>query len=102
MTPRKKILLIVPRFPFPPLSGGEKWVANLIEFLSLNFDIFLFSFFSDNMEKQQTAIAMDIERKYLKKVFLNKKPVMANKFSIMPYLAKMYDSHEAHKSLKIW
>ncbi|MBU2530806.1 MAG: hypothetical protein KKD35_07180, partial [Elusimicrobia bacterium] len=94
MNKRKKILLIVPRFPFPPLSGGEKWIANLIEFLSVDFGIFLFSFFSDNMEKQQTAIAMDIERKYLKKVFLIKKPAIAKK-SPIPYLPKMYKCEDA-------
>jgi glycosyltransferase involved in cell wall biosynthesis len=100
MNPRKKILLLVPRFPFPPLSGGEKWLANLIEFLSSDFDLYLFSFLTDNMEKQQTAIAMDIERKYVKKIFLIKKPDMSKSASGLPYLPKIYACQEASKLLK--
>ena len=100
MNNRKKVFLIVPRFPFPALSGGEKWVSSLVKFLSKDFDIYMFSFFTDYLEKYQTAVAMNMEKKYLKKIFLINRNNPKDGDRAMPHLPKMYNSGKAAQIIK--
>lgn len=74
MASRRKVLLITPRFPFPSLSGGEKWAAALARGLAGDYEVSLFSFTNPGMEAHQTALAMSLEGKVFKKVFLLPKP----------------------------
>ena len=70
MAQRRKVLLITPRFPYPSLSGGEKWAAALARGLAGDYEVSLFSFTNPGMEAHQTALAMSLEGKVFKKVFL--------------------------------
>lgn len=96
--PRPKVLLITPRFPFPSLSGGEKWAARLAEGLAENYELSLFSFTSPGAEMHQTALAMNLEGKLFKKIYLLPKPENRERTSL-PSLPAMYWSPEAAAAL---
>lgn len=97
--PRRRILLITPRFPFPSLSGGEKWAARLAEGLAENYELSLFTFAAPGAETHQTALAMSLEGKLFKKIFLLPKPENPGKTSL-PALPAMYWSPEAAAALQ--
>jgi glycosyltransferase involved in cell wall biosynthesis len=69
-----RVLLVTPRFPYPSLSGGEKWAAKLAEGLAASHEVSLFSFTVPGAETHQTALAMSLEGKVFKNVFLLPKP----------------------------
>ena len=95
---RRRILLITPRFPFPSLSGGEKWAATLAGGLAEDYEVSLFALTNPGTEAHQTALAMTLEGKVLKKIFLLPKPDgRAN--SRLPTLPAMYWSPEVSKAL---
>lgn len=98
MVPRHKILLITPRFPYPSLSGGEKWAAALAGGLAENHEVSLFSFTSPGAEAHQTALAMSLEGKVFKKIFLLPRPDGAADLRL-PALPRMYWSPEAASAL---
>lgn len=71
---RPRVLLVTPRFPFPSLSGGEKWAASLASGLADAYDVSLFAFAVPGAEAHQTALAMSLEGKTFSKVRLLPKP----------------------------
>lgn len=74
MTTRRRILLVTPRFPYPQLSGGEKWAASLAAGLAAAHEVSLFSFTVPGAETHQTALAMSLEGRLFRKVFLLPRP----------------------------
>jgi len=70
----KRVLLITPRFPFPSISGGEKWAATLAEGLAKDHEVSLFSFTCPGAEAHQTALAMSLEGGPFKKIYLLPRP----------------------------
>ena len=97
-SPRRRVLLITPRFPFPSISGGEKWAAALAWGLAENYEVSLFSFTNPGDETRQTALAMSLEGKFFKKVFLLPRPD-ATADSRLPALPAMFWSPEAAAGL---
>ncbi len=97
-TARPHILLITPRFPFPTLSGGEKWAARLAEGLAPAHEVSLFSFTSPGAEAHQTALAMAMEGKLFKKIYLLPRPEGPGDKSL-PSLPGLYWSGEAAGAL---
>ena len=98
MAARRKVLLITPRFPFPSLSGGEKWVAALAGGLAPDYEVSLFAFTNPGEEAHQTALAMSLEGKVFKKIFLLPRPAgRTNRH--LPALPGMYWSPEAAAGL---
>lgn len=92
-----RILLVTPRFPYPSLSGGEKWAAKVAEGLAQKHEVSLFSFTVPGAETHQTALAMSLEGRLFKKVFLLPKP--AAPAPGLPSLPAMYWSPEAAAAL---
>ncbi|MGD9641533.1 MAG: glycosyltransferase family 4 protein [Elusimicrobiales bacterium] len=92
--PRRRVLLVAPRFPFPSLSGGEKWTATLARGLARRHEVSLFSFAVPGAEAQQTALAMSLEDRELHKVYLLPRPASASGQEL-PLLPAMYWSPEA-------
>lgn len=90
---RRRVLLVAPRFPFPSLSGGEKWTASLALGLARRHDVSLFSFAVRGAEAHQTALAMSLEGRELRKVYLLPRPQNAGRG--LPLLPAMYWSPEA-------
>ena len=95
---RRKVLLITPRFPYPSLSGGEKWAAALAAGLAESCEVSLFAFMNPGTETYQTALAMSLEGKIFKKVFLLPKPDGVAD-PRLPALPGMYWSPEAAAKL---
>lgn len=95
---RRKILLVTPRFPFPSLSGGEKWAASLAAGLAEEFDLSLFSFSVEGAQTHQTALAMSLEGRTFRKVYLLPKPAGAP-LPGTPALPAMFWSQEAAAAL---
>lgn len=95
---RLKVLLITPRFPFPSLSGGEKWAAGLASGLSAEHDVSLFSFSAPGAETHQTALAMDLEGRLFRKVYLLPKPD-GEEGGGLPSLPRSYWSSSAAQAL---
>ena len=95
---RRRVLLVAPRFPFPSLSGGEKWAASLARGLARRHEVSLFSFAVPGAEAQQTALAMSLENRELSKVFLLPRPASASGQGL-PLLPAMYWSPEAAERL---
>ncbi|PKM97260.1 MAG: hypothetical protein CVU79_09275 [Elusimicrobia bacterium HGW-Elusimicrobia-3] len=91
---RRRVLLVAPRFPFPSLSGGEKWAASLARGLARRHEVSLFSFAVRGAEAHQTALAMSLEGRELHKVYLLPRPGSAAG-SGLPLLPAMYWSPEA-------
>ncbi len=71
---RRRILLVTPRFPYPCLSGGEKWAAALAGGLAADHEVSLFSFTAPGAEAHQTALALSLEGRTFKKIFLLPRP----------------------------
>ncbi|HCM53988.1 MAG TPA: hypothetical protein DIS59_03550, partial [Candidatus Magasanikbacteria bacterium] len=95
---RRKVLLITPRFPFPPVSGGEKWISELSKGLAQEHELSLFTFMARGAETHQAALAMSMEGRLFKKVFLLKRPepeAIAINRRYMPVLAAGFWSTEA-------
>ncbi|OGR75471.1 MAG: hypothetical protein A2X32_13215 [Elusimicrobia bacterium GWC2_64_44] len=69
-----RVLLVAPRFPYPSLSGGEKWAASLAAGLSVKHEVSLFAFAAPGAEAHQTALAMTLEGRQLKKIYLLPRP----------------------------
>lgn len=95
---RRRVLLAAPRFPFPSLSGGEKWTASLARGLARRHEVSLFSFAVPGAEAQQTALAMSLEGRELHKVYLLPRPESAAGQGL-PLLPAMYWSPEAAERL---
>lgn len=95
--PRRRVLLVAPRFPFPSLSGGEKWTASLARGLARRHEVSLFSFAVPGAGAQQTALAMSLEGRELHKVYLSPRPETAGQG--LPLLPAMYWSPEAAERL---
>lgn len=90
-----RVLLAVPRFPYPSLSGGEKWAARLAEGLvKAGHEVSLFAFAVDGAQAHQTALAMTLEGRTFRKVYLLPKPA-ARSYGGLPVLPAMYWSQEA-------
>lgn len=95
---RPRVLLITPRFPFPSLSGGEKWAAKLAEGLAADHDVSLFSFICPGAEAHQTALAMSLEGRPFKRIFLLPRPDERGS-GAMPAMPALYWSGAAAGSL---
>jgi len=95
---RRKVLLITPRFPFPPVSGGEKWAASLAGSLAARNEISIFSFTNPGTESHQAALAMSLEARLFKKVFLLPRP-SGGADKRLPSLPASYWSPEAAAKL---
>lgn len=91
---RRSILIAAPRFPYPSLSGGEKWAAALAEGLAADYDVSLFAFAAQGAEAHQTALAMSLEGRALKKIYLLPRPE-GGADPRLPALPAMYWSPEA-------
>lgn len=90
-----RLLLAAPRFPYPSLSGGEKWTARLAEGLAAaGHEVSLFAFAVPGAEAHQTALAMSLEGKALKKVYLHPRPA-GGADPRLPALPALYWSPEA-------
>ena len=98
MAQRRKVLLITPRFPYPSLSGGEKWAAALAGGLAEDYEVSLFAFLNPGAETHQTALAMSLEGKLFKRVFLLPRPGGGADLRL-PALPAMYWSPEAASAL---
>lgn len=98
MAPRRKVLLITPRFPYPSVSGGEKWAAALAGGLAVEHEISLFTFTHPGSETHQTALAMSLEGKLFEKVFLLPRPD-GGEDGRLPALPALYWSPEAAAAL---
>ena len=98
MAARRKILLITPRFPFPSVSGGEKWAAALAGSLSADHELSLFTFTHPGAETHPTALAMSLEGKLFKKIFLLPRPD-GGADGRLPALPALYWSPEAAAAL---
>ncbi|OGS10727.1 MAG: hypothetical protein A2234_05245 [Elusimicrobia bacterium RIFOXYA2_FULL_58_8] len=96
---KPKVLLITPRFPFPTLSGGEKWAASLARGLCEQHELSLFAFTTPGLEAHQTALALSLEEKLFKKIFLLPAPRETRDFGL-PVLPAMYWSPAAAGELK--
>lgn len=92
-----RILLVTPRFPYPSLSGGEKWAAKVAEGLAAKHEVSLFSFTVPGAETHQTALAMSLEGRLFKKIFLLPRP--AAPAPGLPSLPAMYWSPESAAAL---
>lgn len=95
---KKKILLAVPRMPFPAVSGGEKWVLTLSKLLCGEFELHLAAFPARGFEKQQAALAMTLEGSVFRTVtFLTpeKDPDPAG----FPLLPRLFRSAKAAEEL---
>lgn len=90
---RPRVLLAAPRFPYPQVSGGEKWAASLAAGLSPSCELSLFSFAQPGLEAHQTALAMSLEGRTYARVFLQPKP--AAPAAGLPLLPALYWSEEA-------
>ncbi|MDD2804563.1 MAG: glycosyltransferase [Elusimicrobiales bacterium] len=89
-----RVLLVAPRFPYPSLSGGEKWAASLAAGLSARHEVSLFSFAAPGAEAHQTALAMTLEGRQLKKIYLLPRPSGAEARGL-PALPALYWSAAA-------
>jgi len=49
---KKRILIISPRFPYPPHKGDQLVVFNCIKYLSLKYDVDLISFYDEDIESR--------------------------------------------------
>lgn len=98
MNRRRRILLVAPRFPYPSISGGEKWIAELSSRLSRRFDLSLFSFAHPGAETPQAALAMSLEGGIFRRVFLPSRPEGPG-LPGLPLLPSMYWSPEAADEL---
>ena len=95
-----RVLLALPRFPYPSLSGGEKWAARLAEGLAkAGHEVSLFAFAVDGAQAHQTALAMALEGMVFRKVYLLPKPA-APSGGGLPVLPAMYWSEEAAEALR--
>lgn len=96
-----RILLAAPRFPYPTLSGGEKWTARLAEGLAAaGHEVSLFAFAVDGAQAHQTALAMTLEGRVFRKVYLLPKPGAPADGGRLPVLPAMYWSEEAAEALR--
>ncbi|OGS06296.1 MAG: hypothetical protein A2270_07660 [Elusimicrobia bacterium RIFOXYA12_FULL_51_18] len=101
MRPKKKILLITTRLPFPVLSGGEKWAYNLAKLLSADHELYLFSFLTRGLEKYQAALALGPDGNFFKKIYyMNRPDDRAERGAALPILPGIYHSEEAFKVLR--
>ncbi len=96
---RARVLLVTPRFPFPSISGGEKWAASLASGLSAAHELSLFSFAVPGVEAHQTALAMSLEGKTFAKVYLLPKPER-REAAPLPSLPGEYWSFAAAEALR--
>lgn len=95
---RLRVLLIAPRFPYPPISGGEKWTAELSSRLSRDCEISLFSFSHPGAETHQAALAMSLEGKTFRKVYMPPRPDPPSR-TALPSLPALYWSDRAAAEL---
>lgn len=94
-----RILLVAPRFPYPSLSGGEKWAATLAAGLAAEHEVSLFSFAAPGAEAHQTALAMTLEGRQLKKIYLLPRPD-GSEAAGLPALPGLYWSAKAAARLE--
>lgn len=93
-----RVLLAAPRFPYPSISGGEKWTAKVAEGLAAaGHEVSLFSFAADGAAAHQTALAMTLEGRVFRKVYLLPRPRGAEGAGL-PVLPAMYWSAEAARA----
>ncbi len=52
LTKKNRILVISPRFPYPPHKGDQLVIFNCIKYLSLKYDIDLISFYDKDIENR--------------------------------------------------
>ncbi|MEI7529977.1 MAG: glycosyltransferase [Elusimicrobiota bacterium] len=95
---KRRILLITPRFPYPSLSGGEKWAAQLAGGLARGHEVSLFSFLNPGPAAHQAALAMRLENGTFKKVYLLPRPEGGGGAGL-PALPALYWSEEAAAAL---
>lgn len=95
-----RVLLAVPRFPYPQLSGGEKWAARLAEGLAAaGHEVSLFAFAVDGAQAHQTALAMTLEGRTFRKIYLLRRPAAPSDDGL-PALPAMYWSEGAAEALR--
>lgn len=73
-----KILIISPRFPYPPHKGDQLVIFNCIKYLSLEYNVDLISFYDEDIESRN----FEKVNQYCKEI----KVVRLNKMNI--YLAR--------------
>ena len=52
---RPSILVITPRFPLPAIGGDKLRILNIVEYLSRDFDVDIFAFYSDSNELKELS-----------------------------------------------
>jgi len=90
---KKNFLWILPYFPYPPVTGGNVRIFNLIRRLSRFFDIHLLSFYDSEPESGDVK---ELE-KYCRRVSLVKRELFEGP---LPMIFQCYDSPAMWKELE--
>jgi glycosyltransferase involved in cell wall biosynthesis len=88
---KKKFLWLLPYFPYPPLSGGNVRVFNLIKYLSRHYDIHLLSYHDYIEDSYVSAL-----EKYCKKVIAVERKLYEGE---LPLIFQHYYTPEMIKEL---
>lgn len=92
------LLALAPRMPFPPVSGGERWIAAVLEGLRARFDVSVLAFFSEGLEARQAATALQLEHAGFRRMLCLPPPAPAPDAGL-PLNARVFRSEEARRAL---
>jgi len=90
---KKKILWMIPYFPYPPITGGNVRVFNLIKYLSEYFDITLLSF----IDKRTGNKDVEFLEQFCQKVIVVERKLYHGE---LPLIFQEYDTPEMYKELE--
>ncbi|MFA6028553.1 MAG: glycosyltransferase family 4 protein [Elusimicrobiota bacterium] len=98
MTKKPRLLVLAPRMPFPPVSGGERWIAAVLQGLRERFDVSVLAFFSEGLEARQAATALQLEHAGFRRMLCLPAPPPAADAGL-PLNARVFRSEEARRAL---